>query len=63
MSDLLGGIHDDFQVLKPIQMKLNEQVIGHASSTISRLEEEIERLRKRIKELEAENNKRKVNDE
>lgn len=50
----IGGIHDNFQVIKPIQMKPNEQVVGRASSNVGQLEAEIERLKKRIQELEAE---------
>ena len=42
-----------FQILKPIELKKGEPTIGHASSNISQYEEEIERLRKRIKELES----------
>jgi len=49
-------IHDNFQVLilKPIQMKPGEQVVGHASSNVGQLEAEIEKLKKRIQKLESE---------
>ena len=43
-----------FQILKPIILKKGELTIGHISSNVGNnlLEEEIERLKKRIKELE-----------
>lgn len=52
---------DDFQILNPIQTKKGEMTVGHISSNVSNnlLEEELEWLKKRIKELEKELNSRK----
>jgi len=51
MSSILDR---DFEIIKPIVLEKGKDVVGHASSTIGQMEAEIERLRKRIKELEEE---------
>jgi len=48
-----NSFHDNFQVLKPVIVEKGKTVVGHANSDVSRYEEEIERLRNRIKELES----------
>lgn len=56
----------EFQVIKPIIHEKGKNVIGHASSNNSQYEEEIERLKKRIKELESiqnESEKKSTNDQ
>jgi len=50
MSSILDR---DFEIIKPIVLEKGKDVVGHAS-TIGQMEAEIERLRKRIKELEEE---------